>query len=99
MKPNPDKCHLLLSIQEEANIQIANKTIKSSKFKNLLGIILEDILKFEKHNENIYQTGSRKLNAFARQTMELPKRCILMNALLKLSSIIVLSSGCFTIVL
>ena len=99
MKPNPDKCHLLLSIQEEANIQIANKTIKSSKFKNLLGIILEDILKFEKHNENIYQTGSRKLNAFARQTMELPKRCILMNALLKLSSIIVLSSGCFTIIL
>ena len=99
MKPNPDKCHLLLSIQEAANIQIANKTIKSSKFKNLLGIILEDILKFEKHNENIYQTGSRKLNSFARQTMELPKRCILMNALLKLSSIIVLSSGCFTIVL
>ena len=99
MKPNPYKCHLLLSIQEEANIQIANKTIKSSKFKNLLGIILEDILKFEKHNENIYQTGSRKLNAFERQTMKLPKRCILMNALLKLSSIIVLSSGCFTIVL
>ena len=99
MKPNPYKCHLLLSIQEEANIQIANKTIKSSKFKNLLGIMLEDILKFEKHNENIYQTGSRKLNAFERQTMELPKRCILMNALLKLSSIIVLSSGCFTIVL
>ena len=44
MKPNPDKCHLLLSIQEAANIQIANKTIKSSKFKNLLGIILEEYL-------------------------------------------------------
>ena len=31
MKANPDKCHLLLSTEEEANIQIANTAIESSR--------------------------------------------------------------------
>ena len=31
MKANPDKCHLLLSRQEEANTQIANTNIESSR--------------------------------------------------------------------
>ena len=31
MKANHDKCHLPLSIQEEANIQIANTTMKCSQ--------------------------------------------------------------------
>ena len=37
MKVNHDKCHLLLSTQEEANIQIANTTIKCSKSKKTIG--------------------------------------------------------------
>ena len=44
MKVNHDKCHLLLSTQEEANIQIANTTIKCSKLKKLLGIVLDNNL-------------------------------------------------------
>ena len=84
MKVNHDKCHLLLSTQEEANIQIANTTIKCSKSKKLLGIVLDNKLKFDKHVENICQKASKKLNALARVTnyMELPKRHILMNAFL-----------------
>ena len=31
MEANPDKCHLLLSTQEEANIQIADTAIESSR--------------------------------------------------------------------
>ena len=82
MKANHDKCHLLLSTQEEANIQIANTTIKCSQSEKILGIILDNQLKFDKHVENICQKASKKLNALARVTnyMELPKRCNLMNA-------------------
>ena len=85
MKANHDKCHLVLSTQEEAIIQIANSTIKCSQSEKILGIILDNQLKFDKHVENICQKASRKLNALARITncMGLPKRCILMNALFK----------------
>ena len=60
MKGNHDKCHLLLSTQEEANIRIANTTIKCSQPDNKL--------KFDKHVENKCQKASRKLNALARVT-------------------------------
>ena len=85
MKVNHDKCHLLLSIQDEANIQIANTTIKCSKSKKLLGIVLDNKLKFDKHVENICQKESKKLNGLARVTnyMKLGKRRILMNAFFK----------------
>ena len=85
IKVNHDKCHLLLTTYEEANIRIANTTIKCSKSKKLLGIILDNKLKFHKNCENICQKASKKLNALARVTnyMELPKRRILMNAFFK----------------
>ena len=40
MKVNHDKWHLLLRTQDEANIQIANSTMKCSKLKKLLGLFL-----------------------------------------------------------
>ena len=85
MKVNHNKCYLLSSAQDERNIQIANTTIKCSKSKKLLGIVLDNKLKFDKHVENICQKASKKLNALARVTnhMELPKRRILMNAFFK----------------
>ena len=85
MKVNHNKCHLLSSAQDERNIQIANTAIKYSKSKKLLGIVLDNKLKFDKHVENICQKASKKLNALARVTnrMELPKRRILMNAFFK----------------
>ena len=48
MKANPDKCHILLRIQKEANFQIVNATIKYSRSKKLLGITLNNELKFDK---------------------------------------------------
>ena len=85
MKANHDKCHLLLSTQGDANIQIANTIIKCSQFEKILGIVLDNQLKFDKHVENISQKASRKLNALARVTnyMELPKRRILINTFFK----------------
>ena len=85
MKVNHDKWHLLLRTQDEANIQIANSTMKCSKLKKLLGIVLDNKLKFYKHVENICQKASKTLNALAKITnyLELPKRRILVNAFLK----------------
>ena len=75
MKVNHNNCHQLLSSDEEANIQIVNVTIKSSTSKKLLGVTLDNKLKFDKHFESICQKASRKLNAFARlvNCMDLPK--------------------------
>ena len=85
MKANYDKCYLLLSTQECASIQVENFTIKSSKEKKLLGINIDNKLKFDIRVESIYQKANRKLNALGRITnyMELPKRRILMNAFFK----------------
>ena len=66
MKANHDKCHLLLSSHEDANIQIANVTLKSSSSKKLLGVTIDNKLNFDKHVENICQKASINLNALAR---------------------------------
>jgi len=85
MKANPGKCHLLLSTQEEVSIQIANTTINNSNSQKLLGVVLDNKLKFDVHVGNICQKANRKLNALSRLTnyMELPKRRLLMNAFFK----------------
>ena len=85
MKANPSKCQLLLSTQEEANIQIANTTIRNSKSQKLLGAVLDNKLKFDIRVGNMFQKANRKLNTLARLTncMELPKRCLLLNAFFK----------------
>ena len=59
--------------------------IQLSGSQNLLGVVLDNKLEFDKHIENICQKANRKLNALARVTnyMELPKRRILMNAFFK----------------
>ena len=75
IKVNPGKSHLFLSTKAEANIQIANTTTESSRSQKLLGIVIDNKLKFELHIGNISQKTNQKLNALARLTnyMELPK--------------------------
>ena len=75
MKANHDACHLPLSSQKSSDIQIANFTIKSSKAKKLLGINLDNDLKFDIHVKSITPKGSSKVNVLARLAnyMELPK--------------------------
>ena len=85
MKANHDACHLLLSSQKSSNIQIANFTIKSAKAKKLLGINLDNGLKFDIHAESICPKASRKVNVLARVAnyIELPKKPIPMNSFFK----------------
>ena len=85
MKANYGKGHLLLSTQENANIQISNTTINCSRSQKLPSIVFVNKLKFHRYIENIYQKPNRKLNALARMTnyMELPEKRTLMNAFFK----------------
>ena len=61
LKANQDKCHLLLKTQEAESIQLVNATISNSRQKKLLGINLDNNLKFDLYIENICQKASRKL--------------------------------------
>lgn len=45
--------YLLPSTQEEANIQVANTTIESSKFQKLFEVAIDNKLKLELHIGNI----------------------------------------------
>ena len=85
MKANHGKCHLLLRTQEDANTHIANATINCSRSQKVLGIVFDNKLKFDKHNENICQKAKRKLNTLTRvkNCMELRKRRILMHTFFK----------------
>ena len=67
MKAKHDKCHLLLSSREDTNIKIANVTIKSFTFKKLLGVTMDNKLKFDNHVKNICQKTSRKLRLVTKQ--------------------------------
>ena len=53
MKTNHDKCHLLLSMQNEENIQIVSVTIKRSLAKKILGITVDNKLRFDRYVENL----------------------------------------------
>ena len=66
MKANPDKCHLLLSSDEKCNASIGNHLIENSKQQKLLGVLLDNNLKFEKHANNLCTKASQKLSALCR---------------------------------
>lgn len=66
MKANPDKCHLLISSNENCKASIGNHTIENSKQQKLLGVLLDNKLNFEKHINNLCTTASQKLSALCR---------------------------------
>ena len=41
IKANPDKCHLLLSCDENYNALVSNYRIENSKQQKLLGVLLD----------------------------------------------------------
>ena len=82
LKPNADKCHLVLSADESFSINIDNKVIKNSNNKKLLGINLHNTLGFDTHVANICNRGGKKLHAVARisQYTNIHKRIMTMKS-------------------
>ena len=82
MKSNPDKCHLLVSTNDNVAFRMVNFQIENTKREKLLGIHFYDMLSFGYHLSEICKKASRKLFVLGRVTpyINLSKRKILMNA-------------------
>ena len=81
-KANPDKCHLLINIDEDVALKIKNETITNSSNEKLLGILFNNKFDFDEHATLLRRKASQKLNALVRvaQYMNLRQRRLIMNA-------------------
>ena len=82
MKSNPDKCHLLVSTNDNVTIRIGNFQIENTKRETLLGIQFDNKLSFDYHLSEICKNAGGKLYTLDRVTayINLSKGKILMNA-------------------
>ena len=81
-KGNPDKCHLLVRTNEKTKIDIGEFSIENSDCEKLLGIRIDNKLKFDYYVSDMYKNVNRKINALARIApfININKRCILMKS-------------------
>ena len=82
LKANADKCHLLLSTKEKLKVNISNYAIMNSDEGKLLGVTIDNHLKFESHIKNLCSKASQKLYALSRVSlyMSLNQRRIIMQS-------------------
>ena len=82
LKPNGDKCHLLVTTEKSISMNIDGSNIENKKEQKLLGIKFDSSLSFKGHITSICKKASQKLHALARivSYMDLPKRKVLMKA-------------------
>ena len=82
MKANPDKCHLLLSKNENFEANINEDRISNRRFEKFLGVTFDNQLNFNHHISEICKTASNKLHALARVSnyIDEDKRRILFNS-------------------
>ena len=76
MQDTADKCHVLLNTSNELIVKINEVQIKNSQSEKLLGITIDNDLKFEDHINNICRKASAKISALSRTApyMDLQKR-------------------------
>ena len=81
-KQNSGKCHLILSTNEPAQIQIGKSLIESTNCVKLPGVKVDSKLPFDKHIKTICKKVSNKLRALVRVTpyMTIEKKKVLMNS-------------------
>ena len=63
MKPNDDKCHLIICNQEDVSVTLGNERIKNADSVELLGITIDKNLDFTEHVTKLYKKGNQKLHA------------------------------------
>ena len=66
MKANADKYHVLLSASNELTVKINEVQIKNSQSEKLLGITIDNDLKFEDHINKTCRKASAKISALSR---------------------------------
>ena len=82
MKASQDKCHLIVSKNENVSMRIVSLETKTVNSEKLLGIKVDNRLNFNEHLDSIIKKASGKINALYRITpfMNISKRRILMNS-------------------
>ena len=82
MKENQDKCHLIVSKNENISMHVGPFEIKNNNCEKLLGIKVDKGLNFSEHLDGIIKKASRKINALSRITpfINISKWHILMNS-------------------
>ena len=83
LRANPDKFHLLLSSSDEnISINVDQYQIYNSQHEKLLGITIDNNMKFDEHVSMLCKKASQKLHALARVStfMNLEQRRKIMNA-------------------
>ena len=66
MKPNDDKCHLIVTNEDRVSVTLGNETIEATDSIDLLGIKIDSNLNFNEHVTNLCKMGNQKLHALAR---------------------------------
>ena len=66
MKPNADKCHLIICNKNECSVSLENNNIESEKTVELLDITIDNNLKFSNHVTKLCTRANQKLHALAR---------------------------------
>ena len=87
LKSNTDKCHLLISGNENVIVHVGEYETENSKCEKLVGVKLDWKLNFDDHISDVYKKASVKLNALATIApfIGLSKRRILMNSFFNFS--------------
>ena len=82
MKPNGDKCYLMVRTEKSVSINIDGSNVTNKKEQELLGKMFDSSLSFEGHIKNLRKKASQKLHALARivNYIDLSKRKVLMKA-------------------
>ena len=85
-KLNPDKCKLLITNHvDDIGINVNNTIIKAEKSVKLLGVQIDNELKFNDHITNLCKNANKKLHALARisHLLDKEKLRILMKAFIE----------------
>ena len=65
MKANHDKCHLIVSKNENISMHINPFEIKNTNCEKLLGIKVDSRLNFNEHLDGMFKKASGKINALS----------------------------------
>ena len=66
MKSNDDKCNLIVAKNDNISINVGNEQIDSCNSVELLGVKIDNQLKFTEHVKNMIKKGNQKFHALAR---------------------------------
>ena len=76
LKANSGKSHLLTTSCNLHHVNVGGNQLISSKYEEMLGILINHKLTFEKHLLNIAQKVNQKLHALARISKYIPQKML-----------------------